>query len=103
MLGESPVTAIHTSNRSIASTSNVINSSSTSASHVGDVKLATAIHVGGIYSIEKPKRIRCKPKFLCKLCKGDHLTHLCPDIPEVHRLWSLFARSYDSESSEVSS
>ena len=29
-----------------------------------------------------PKR---KVKFLCKLCKDDHLTHLCPWIEEASR------------------
>jgi hypothetical protein len=101
--GKSPVPASHTGNRSVASTSHVIDPSPTSASHVGDVKPITASHVGGINSIEKPRWIRHKPKFPCKLYKGDHLTHLCPGIPEVQRLWSLSASSSDSESFEVSS
>jgi hypothetical protein len=53
--------------------SHVIDPSPTSASHVGDVKLATTSHAGDIYSVEKPRWIGCKPKFSCKLCKGDHL------------------------------
>jgi hypothetical protein len=80
-LGKSPVTASHTGNRSVASASHVIDPSLTSTSHVGDVKPTTASHAGGINSIEKPRQIGCKPKFPCKLCKGDHLTHLCPGIP----------------------
>jgi hypothetical protein len=67
------------------------------------VKPNSTSHVGGIDSIEKPRWIGHKPKFPCKLCKGDHLTHLCPDILEVKILWSLSTSSYDSESSEVSS
>jgi hypothetical protein len=101
--GKSPVTASHTGNRSVASASHVIDPSLTSASHVGDVQPTTASHAGGINSVEKPRRIGRKPKFPCKLCKGDHLTHLCPGIPEVQRLWSLSASSSDSESFEVSS
>jgi hypothetical protein len=101
--GKSPVTASHTSNRSVASASHVIDPSPTSASHVGDVQPSTASHVGGIDSIEKPRWIGRKPKFPCKLCKGDHLTHLCLGILEVQRLWSLSASSSDSESSKVSS
>jgi hypothetical protein len=100
---KSPVTASHTVNKSVASASHVIDPSLTFASHVGDVQPTTASHVGGINFIEKPRRIGCKPKFPCKLCKGDHLTHMCPDIPEVQILWSLSASSYDYESSEVSS
>jgi hypothetical protein len=101
--GKSPVTASHTGNRSVASASHVINPSLTSASHVGDVKPTTTSHAGGINSVERPRRIGHKPKFPCKLCKGDHLTHLCPEILEVQRLWSLSASSFDYESFEVSS
>jgi hypothetical protein len=100
---KSPVTASHTGNSFAASAIHVIDPSLTSASHVGDVKPATTSHSEGIDSVEKPRRIGHKPKFPCKLCKGDHLTHLCPGIPEVQRLWSLSASSYDYESSEVSS
>jgi hypothetical protein len=67
------------------------------------VKPTTASHVGGIDSVEKPRWIGRKPKFPFKLCKGDHLTHLCPDIIEVQILWSLSASSSNYESSEVSS
>jgi hypothetical protein len=81
--GKIPVTASHTGNRSVASVSHVIDPSPTSASHVGDVQPTTASHVGGIDSVEKPRWIGRKPKFPCNICKGDHLTHLCPGIPEV--------------------
>ena len=37
-------------------------------------------HVG-----EGPKEKR-KEKFPCKLCAGDHLTHLCPKIQDAQRL-----------------
>jgi hypothetical protein len=70
---------------------------------LGVKKPTTASHAGGIDSVEKPRWIGCKPKFPCNLCKGDHLTHLCPGLPEARRLWSLSASSSDSESSEVSS
>jgi hypothetical protein len=63
--------------------SHVIDPSPTSVSHVGDVQPTTDIHAGGIDSVEKPRRIGRKPKFPCKLCKGDHLTDLCPGLPEV--------------------
>jgi hypothetical protein len=101
--GTSPITSGHTSNMYVASASHVINPSPTSTSHVGDMQPATAIHARGIDFVEKPRRIGCKPKFPCNLCKGDHLTHLCPAIPKVQRLWSLSARYFDSKSFEVSS
>jgi hypothetical protein len=112
--GEIPVTASHTGNRSIASMSHVIDQSPTSISHVsdmsttstghvGDKKSATTNHVGGIDSFQKPIWIGCKPKFPCNLCKGDHLNHLFPNLPEVRILWSLSARYFDSESSKLPS
>jgi hypothetical protein len=66
------------------------------------MKLATSIHARGIDFVEKPRRIGRKPKFPCKLCKGDHLTHLCLGLPEVQRLWSLSTSSSDSEVSSQS-
>jgi hypothetical protein len=101
--GKSPVTASHTGNRFVASTSHVIDPSLTSASRVGDVQPTIASHAGGINFVEKPRQIEHKTKFPCNLCKGDHLTHLCPGIPEVQRLWSLSTRSSDSKSFEDSS
>jgi hypothetical protein len=53
--------------------------------------------------IEKPRRcIRHKPKFLCRICKGDHLTHLCPATVVVQEEWSLPGGPSGSESSLVS-
>jgi hypothetical protein len=99
--GKSPVTASHTGNRSTASASHVINPSLTFVSHVGDVQPTILYSCWGIDSVEKPIWIGCKPKFPCKICKGDHLTHLCPGILEVQILWSLSASSSYSESSQV--
>jgi hypothetical protein len=87
--GTTLVTASHTAHTSPTSANHVGDSSPNSASHVGDMLLtfgnhdgsmspAIANHVGGIHTIKKHKRIIHKPKFLCKICKGDHLTHLCP-------------------------
>jgi hypothetical protein len=83
--------------------SHVIDPLPTFVSQLGYVQPATASHTGGIDSVEKPIWIRHRPKFPCNLCKGDHLTHLCPDIPEVQILWSMSTISSDSESYEVSS
>jgi hypothetical protein len=52
--------------------------------------------------IEKPRRVRRKPKFLCRLCKGDHLTRLCPATVVVQEAWSLPGGPSGSESSLVS-
>jgi hypothetical protein len=63
---------------------------------------ATAIHVGGIDTIEKPRRIGHKPKFLCRLFKGDHLTRLCPATSVVQEARSLSGGPSGSDSSLVS-
>ena len=31
------------------------------------------------------KQSKCKVKFPCKLCKEDHLTHLCPHMEDASR------------------
>jgi hypothetical protein len=61
-----------------------------------------ASHVGGIDTVEKPRHIGHKPKFPCNICKGDHLTHLCPAIVMVRRAWSLSEGPSSSVSSLVS-
>jgi hypothetical protein len=83
--------------------SHVINQSLTSANCVGYVQPGTSSHVGGIDSIKKPRRIEHNPNFPCNICKGDHLTHFFPGLPEAQILWSLSAISFDSKSYEVSS
>jgi hypothetical protein len=111
---KSPTSKSHVGDRSTTSASHVEDQHPTSASYVGGThppsashaggkSPVTASHAGGIDSIEKPRWTGCKPKFSYKICKGYHLTHVCPGIPGVQRLWSLSARSCDSYSSEVSS
>jgi hypothetical protein len=61
--------------------------SPTSMHHVGDEPPAYASHAKrmspaimnddrGIHTIEKPRCVRCKLKFLCRIFEGDHLTRL---------------------------
>jgi hypothetical protein len=95
-----PTTAIHVRGTTLVTASHTRQTSPTSASHVGDQLLAfashvgrrspaTASHVGAIDMIEKPICIVSNPKFLCRLCKGDHLTCLCPAIAVVQEAGSL--------------
>jgi hypothetical protein len=91
------VTASHTAHPSPTFASHVGDPSPTSASHVGDFLLAstshagsmsptTTSHAGGIHMIENPRRMRCKPRFLCRTCEGSHLNRLClinAGIPEA--------------------
>jgi hypothetical protein len=70
--------------------------------HVGGNPPTNASHARGIDSAEKTRRIGCKPKPPYKICKGDHLTHLCPTIPEIQQVWSLFECPSNLESTLVS-
>jgi hypothetical protein len=78
-----PTTTSHVGGTSLINVSHMSDMSTTSASHVEGKQPTTTSHVGGIDSVEKPRWIGRKPKFPCNICKGDHLTHLCPGIPEV--------------------
>jgi hypothetical protein len=52
--------------------------------------------------IENPRSVRHKPKFLCRLCKGDHLTHFFPATTLVQEAWYLSAGPSGSDSSLIS-
>jgi hypothetical protein len=111
--GTSLVIASHTAHTSPTSVIHVGDSSPTSARHVGDLLLpstshvgnmspATTSHAGGIHTIENPRHVRRKPKFLCRLYKGDHLTCLCPATFAVQEVWSFPRSPSGSESSLAS-
>jgi hypothetical protein len=52
--------------------------------------------------IEKPRRLRHKPIFLCRTCEGSHLTCLCPVIAGIPKAWFSLEGPSSSESSMVS-
>jgi hypothetical protein len=74
----------------------------TSASHAENMSLAIVSDAGGVPMIEKPRRVRRKPKFFCRICEGDHLTHLFPATVAVPEAWSLPRGPLGSKSSLVS-
>jgi hypothetical protein len=74
----SPTSASHIGDLSTISASHVEDMPLASASHARNMSPATTSHAGGIHTIEKPKHIGHKPKFLCRICKGDHLTRFFP-------------------------
>jgi hypothetical protein len=45
-------------------------------------------HAESVDDIEKSTNTRCKPKFPCRICKGDHLLKHFPIIPKVLEAWS---------------
>jgi hypothetical protein len=100
--GLSPTSASHVGHSSPTSTSHVGDFLLASAIHAGSMSLTTASHAGGIHTIEKPKCVRRKPKFLCRFCKGDHLTRLCPANVVVQEVWSMPGGPLGSKLSLVS-
>jgi hypothetical protein len=62
----------------------------------------TTTHVGGIHTIEKPRHIGHNPMLICRLYKGDHITHLCPTTIVVQEAWSSPGGPSGSKSSLVS-
>ena len=101
----------HADGKSLAYGHHVEDKSLTSGHHVEDVPLASARQAGGQGSTivgpsnnnhhggEKPTRIGRKPKFPCRLCKGDHFLLDCPGISKVLELWS---KSSDQSMSSTS-
>jgi hypothetical protein len=52
--------------------------------------------------IEKPRRLRRKPIFLCRTCEGSHLTHLCPINVGIPEAWGSPKHPSGSKASMVS-
>jgi hypothetical protein len=81
--------------------------------HVGDEPPASASHaesmsptmvddVGGIHTTKNPRHVIYKPGFLCRICEGCHLTHLCPTTVRIPKVWSSPRGPSGSELSLVS-
>jgi hypothetical protein len=108
-----PTTASQVGGITLAAMSHIDITSPTSIHHVGDEHLASARHAesmspaivndsGGSHMIEKPRHVRCKPKFLCMTCEGYHVTHFCPAIAGILEAWFSPRGPSGSESSMVS-
>jgi hypothetical protein len=95
----SPTSAIHVGDSSPTSANHVGYFLLDYANHAGSMSPTTASHARGIHMIEKPRRVRHNPKFLCRTCEGDHLTHLCPTTAVVQEAWSFPRGPSGSESS----
>jgi hypothetical protein len=109
----SPTPTSHVGDESTPSTNQANNPLPTSTNYVGGTILftpdhsrvtsPTPIHHTGDNSlsltspIEKPKRLRRKPKFICKTCEGSHLTHLCLVTAEILEAWGSPKIPSDSE------
>jgi hypothetical protein len=60
----------------------------TTAGDVESDQPAIVHHVGSVDNVDKSIKTHRKPKFPCRLCKGDHLLKDCPGIPVVVEVWS---------------
>jgi hypothetical protein len=60
----------------------------TTVVHVGGNQLAIVNCTGSINDIDKPTKITRKPKFPCRICKGEHIIRYFPGIPKVLEVWS---------------
>jgi hypothetical protein len=60
----------------------------TTSSHVGSEKLATVNRIGSIDKVDKSKTKNLKPKFPCRICKGDHFLRDFSSLPKVLEMWS---------------
>jgi hypothetical protein len=60
------------------------------------------VMLGGIHMIEKPRRLNCKPRFLCRTCEGCQLTRLCPFTTGIPEAWGSPKGPSGSEASMVS-
>jgi hypothetical protein len=61
-----------------------------------------ASHAGGIHMTENPRRLRHKPRFLCRTCEGIHLPCLCPVTAGISEAWGSPKGPLGSEASMVS-
>jgi hypothetical protein len=55
----------------------------TTAGHVGNDQLDIVHHAGSVDYVDKSIKTHCKPKFPCKICKGDHLLKYFLGISKV--------------------
>jgi hypothetical protein len=105
-----PASANHVGGTIIFSMDHINATSLTHVHHVGDGALTSTSHVestslvvvNDIGGIEKPRRIRRKPKFLCRTCEGDHITHLCPATAKIPEAWGSPNGPTNSEACVVS-
>jgi hypothetical protein len=65
----------------------------TTTGHVGSNQPVTVNHVGSIDEVHKPTKTTRKPKFPCRICKGDHLLKDFPGIPKVLDVWSTSSQT----------
>jgi hypothetical protein len=61
----------------------------TIAGHVGNKQPTIVHHVGSVDDVVKTTKTTRKPKFPCRICKGDHLLKDFPGLSKVLEVWSM--------------
>jgi hypothetical protein len=85
--GITPVTTSHIDVTSPSFVHHMGDDSPAFSSHTESMSPAIVNDVGGTHMIEKLRHLRHKPKFLCRNCKGNHLTRLCPATVGIPEAW----------------
>jgi hypothetical protein len=58
---------------------------------------------GSVDEVNKIKMKNTKPKFHCRLCKGDHFLMDCPGLTQVLEVWSSMSSAFDSDVNDTPS
>jgi hypothetical protein len=66
----------------------------TTSGHVGYEKPTTVNHTRSIDKVDKSKTKNPKPKFPCRLCKGNHFLRDLPGLPKVLEMWYSMSSTY---------
>jgi hypothetical protein len=104
------VIASHAGSTTLITMSPINATSPTSVRHVGDDSHASSYHVesmslsivNNVLDIENPRCLRRKPKFLCRTCEGNYLTHLCTVTIGIQEALGSPKGPLDSEASVFS-
>jgi hypothetical protein len=60
----------------------------TTAGHIGSDEPTNFNHARSVDNVDKSIKTYRKPKFPCRICKGDHLLKDFLSIPKVVEVWS---------------
>jgi hypothetical protein len=65
----------------------------TTSGHVGSEQPTIVNRTGSVDKVDKSKMKNPKPKFPCRICKGDHFLRDFPGLPKVLEMWSSMSSS----------
>jgi hypothetical protein len=68
--------------------------------HVRSDQPANVNCIGSVDKVDKSKMKNPKPKFPCRICKGDHFLRDFPGLPKVLEMWSSTSSTLVEHSSD---